>query len=182
MAPWGSVDRELITIPAGRVLLRPFLAEEVDAEWDAMLHADELTLGGPPDEARFRARLARSGQMVDGWLDLAIDVNGIASGRIQTFVPADRREDPTTYNIGILLRPAARGRGYGAEALDAFTRWLREHAGARRVEGRTDPRNHPMQRVFAKLGWDEEGVVPDGGREWLLFVAPQPSGRSGPRG
>ena len=143
MAPWGSVDRELITIPAGRVLLRPFQAEEVDAEWDAMVHADELTLGGPPDEARFRARLARSGQMVDGWLD---------------------------------------GRGYGAEALDAFTRWLREHAGARRVEGRTDPRNHPMQRVFARLGWDQEGVVPDSGREWLLFVAPQSSGCADPRG
>ena len=171
-----------------------------------------------------------TGQMVDGWLDLAIDVNGIASGRIQTFVPADRREDPTTYNIGILLRPAARGRGYGAEALDAFTRWLREHAGdrcrllalgddvtdedmfrslagedesivvgierdrptaarwrrehagARRVEGRTDSRNHPMQRVFARLGWDQEGVVPDSGREWLLFVAPQSSGCADPRG
>jgi hypothetical protein len=83
------VESELITIPAGRVLLRPLRAEEIDAEWAAV-------------------------------------------GRIQTFVPADR------------------------------------------VEGRTDPRNHPMQRVFRRLGWVWEGVVPDGGREWLLSVAPRP--------
>ena len=81
----GPVESELITIPAGRVLLRPLRAEEIDAEWAAMITA-----------------------------------------------------------------------------------------GARRIEGRTDPRNYPLQRVFHRLGWVWEGVVPDGGREWLLFVAPRP--------
>ena len=169
---------ETVTISAGRVLLRPLRAEEVDAEWAAMAEADDVVRNGLPDEAQFRARLVRSGRMVDGWLDLAIDVAGESVGRIQTFVPPDRVDEPTTFNIGIDLRPHVRGRGYGAEALDAFTRWLFAHAGATRVEGRTDPRNAAMQRVFRRLGWTVEGTVVDAGREWLLFTAPRTAART----
>jgi [ribosomal protein S5]-alanine N-acetyltransferase len=163
---------EPVTITASRVVLRPLRPEEIDAEWAAMVAADEVVVNGIPDEATFRERLARSGQMVGGWLDLAIDVDGQAVGRIQTFVPADRADQPSTYNIGIGLHPPARGHGYASEALEAFTRWLFEGAGATRVEGRTDPRNQEMQRVFGRLGWTLDGRVVDGGREWLLFTAP----------
>ncbi|MGH3348574.1 MAG: GNAT family N-acetyltransferase [Nocardioides sp.] len=163
---------EPVTITAGRVVLRPLRSEEIDAEWAAMVAGDDVAVNGVPDEATFRARLARSGRMVEGWLDLAIDVAGHAVGRIQTFVPPDRADDPSTYNIGIGLHPPARGQGHAAEALEAFTRWLFETAGAARVEGRTDARNQAMQRVFHRLGWVQDGRVVDGGREWLLFAAP----------
>ncbi|HEX6151569.1 GNAT family N-acetyltransferase [Nocardioides sp.] len=166
---------ELVTITAGRVTLRPLRPEEIDAEWEAMAAGDEVAQNGIPDEATFRARLARSGQLTDGWLDLAIDVGAQAVGRIQTFVPSDRIDEPSTYNIGIGLHPPARGQGFAAEALAAFSGWLFESAGATRVEGRTDSRNQAMQRVFHRLGWVQDGQVLDGGREWLLFVAPSAS-------
>jgi len=166
---------EPVTITAERVALRPLRPEEIDAEWAAMVAGDDVAVSVVPDEATFRARLARSGRMRDGWLDLAIDVAGEVVGRIQTFVPPDRVGQASTYNIGIGLHPAARGRGHAAEALEAFTRWLFEVAGATRVEGRTDPRNQAMQRVFHRLGWVQDGWVVDGGREWLLFAAPDTS-------
>ena len=164
---------EPVTITTGRVVLRPLRPEEIDAEWAAMVAGDDVAVNVVPDEATFRARLARSGRMLDGWLDLAIEVAGQAVGRIQTFVPPDRVDQASTYNIGIGLHPPARGQGHAAEALEAFTRWLFEHAGATRVEGRTDPRNRAMQRVFHRLGWVLDGRVVDGGREWLLFTAPE---------
>ena len=164
----------LITIPGERVLLRPLRQDEIDAEWAAMLASNEVVENQLPDESAFRARLARSGRLVDGWLDLAIDVGGESVGRIQTFVPADRADDSATYNIGIGLRPQARGHGYASDALAVFTRWLFAEAGASRVEGRTDPRNSAMRRVFDRLGWLEDGRVTDGGREWLLYAAPVP--------
>lgn len=166
-----------VTITAGRVVLRPLRPEEIDAEWAAMVAGDDVAVSTVPDEATFRARLGRSGWMLDGWLDLAIDVAGQGVGRIQTFVPPDRVDEASTYNIGIGLHPAARGRGHASEALEAFTGWLFETAGARRVEGRTDPRNDAMQRVFHRLGWVQDGWVEDGGREWLLFAAPDSLGR-----
>jgi len=167
------MQSEPVTITAGNVALRPLRPEEIDAEWAAMVAGDDVAVNVVPDEATFRARLERSGQMLDGWLDLAIDVSGHAVGRIQTFVPADRVDEPSTFNIGIGLHPPARGHGYAAEALDAFSRWLFESCGAARVEGRTDERNQAMQRVFTRLGWTQDGRVVDGGREWLLFTAPE---------
>jgi len=73
------------------------------------------------------------------------------------------------------LHPPVRGQGHAAEALEAFTRWLFESARATRVEGRTDPGNQVMQRVFHRLGWVQDGRVVDGGREWLLFTPPEQS-------
>lgn len=166
------MSSEPVTITGRRVVLRPLDPEEIDAEWAAMVAGDDLVVNRVPEEAAFRARLERSGRMVDGWLDLAIDVSGQAVGRIQTFVPGDRVDEPSVYNIGIGLHPPARGSGYGAEALEVFTRWLFECAGATRVEGRTDARNEAMQRVFDRLDWTLDGQVADGGREWLLFTAP----------
>jgi hypothetical protein len=49
--------------------------------------------------------------MHDGWLDLAIDLDGEMIGRIQTFPPAGRTLPPGTFDIGIGLRDVRRGQG-----------------------------------------------------------------------
>ena len=54
----------------------------------AMVDADPMTIAELPDETSFKARLQRSGHLADGWLDLAIDLDGVPIGRIQTFVPS----------------------------------------------------------------------------------------------
>ena len=89
------------------LLLRALRAGEIDEEWRAMVGADPMTIAELPDEASFKARLLRSGQLADAWLDLAIDLGGDAIGRIQTFVPPGRPLAPGVFEVGIGLREQA---------------------------------------------------------------------------
>ena len=93
-----------IRICGSRLVLRALRPDEIDAEWRAMVAADPMAIAELPDEASFRARLQRSGQLDDGWLDLAIDVGGVSVGRIQTFVPPGR---PLPLRGGPFCRPVA---------------------------------------------------------------------------
>jgi RimJ/RimL family protein N-acetyltransferase len=162
-------EAEGIWIRGSRLVLRPFRPAEIDDEWQAMATADPMTIGMLPDEARFKARLRNSGQMVDGRVDLAIDAGGAAIGRIQTFLPPDRAVPPGTFDIGIAVREQIRGKGYGREALTLLTGWLFEHQAAQVVEAPTDAANIPMRTVFDRVGWELAGPVTEIGREWLLY-------------
>jgi RimJ/RimL family protein N-acetyltransferase len=160
-----------VMIKGERLVLRALRPAEVDGEWQAMVAAAADPVIGVvlTDEAAFRARLARSGQMHEGWLDLAIDLDGTSIGRIQTFVPPDRAVAPGTFDVGIGLREHARGKGYGREALTIFTNWLFEHAGAQVVESSTTEANHPMRAVFRHAGWTEDGTITELGRQWVYY-------------
>jgi RimJ/RimL family protein N-acetyltransferase len=163
-----------ITVSGPRLLLRPLRPAEIDGQWQAMVAADPMTIAELPDEARFKARLRRSGELVDGWLDLAIDLRGALIGRIQAFVPAGRRLPPGTFEVGIALREDMRGKGYGREALTVFTGWLFEHAGAEVVEAPTDPANVAMRTVFDRAGWTLAGTLAEYGREWVMYRITRP--------
>jgi RimJ/RimL family protein N-acetyltransferase/ADP-ribose pyrophosphatase YjhB (NUDIX family) len=165
----GAADAPEIRIEGGHLVLRALRPDEIDAEWQAMVSADPMTIAGVPDEHAFQARLSRSGRLRDGWLDLAIDRGGACIGRIQTFVPEGRPRPPGTFDIGIGLREHARGRHHGREALRMLTDWLFEHEAAEVVEAPTDRRNAAMRRVFAAAGWSQAGTVTDHGREWVLY-------------
>jgi RimJ/RimL family protein N-acetyltransferase len=152
------------------LVLRPLLtAEEIDEAWQAMVSADPMAIAELPDEGSFRARLRRSGRLLDGWLDLAIDLDGVSIGRIQTFVPAGRTLPTGTFEVGIGLRENMRGRGYGREAVALLTNWLFEQAAAEVVEAPTDPRNVAMQAVFRRVGWAFAGSLTEHGREWVVY-------------
>jgi RimJ/RimL family protein N-acetyltransferase len=161
---------QLIEIRGSRLLLRPLRPPEIDDEWQDMVQADPMTIAGLPDEARFRARLQQSGYLVDGWLDLAIDLDGESIGRIQTFVPPDRPLGPGVFAVGIALREHARGQGHGLEALTLLTDWLFEHMAAQRIEAGTDPANVAMQKVFQRAGWEFVGTLNELSREWLMYA------------
>jgi RimJ/RimL family protein N-acetyltransferase len=160
-----------VVIRGARLVLRALRPDEVDAEWQAMVAGadDDSPSAVQADEARFRARLAWSGELRDGWLDLAIDLDGTAIGRIQTFVPPDRAVPPGTFTVGIGLREHARGQGHGREALSIFTGWLFEHAGAEVIDADTDENNRAMRAVFRHLGWTEDGTIAGAGHEWVLY-------------
>jgi RimJ/RimL family protein N-acetyltransferase len=160
---------EGIVIRGPRLLLRALTPAEIDDQWRAMVNSDPIAIARLPDEAGFKARLGRSGQMNDGWLDLAIDLDGTVIGRIQTFVPEERRLPPGTFDVGIGLDEAVRGKGYGREALALFTGWLFEHAAAQVVEAPTDPGNAPMRAVFGHVGWSLAGTVTEHQREWVMY-------------
>jgi len=152
-----------------RLLLRAITPAEIDGQWQAMVNSDPIAIAELPDEASFKARLRRSGHLEDGWLDLAIDLDGTVIGRIQTFVPAGRRLPPGTFEIGIGLDADVRGKGYGREALALLTGWVFEHAAAQVVEAPTDPGNAPMRAVFGHLGWSLAGTVTEYEREWVMY-------------
>ena len=158
-----------IVIHGPRLRLRALTPAEIDGQWQAMVNSDPIAIAELPDEASFKARLRRSGHLHDGWLDLAIDLDGTVIGRIQTFVPAGRRLSPGTFEIGIGLDVDVRGKGYGREALDLLTGWLFEHAAARVVEAPTDPGNAPMRAVFGHVGWSLAGTVTEYEREWVMY-------------
>ena len=158
-----------IEIRGPRLLLRALRASEIDEEWQAMVGADPMVIATLPDEEAFRARLRRSGRLVGGQLDLAIDLDGTLIGRIQTFVPPGRPLPPGTFEIGIGLREHAQGQGHGREALALLTGWLFEQAGAQVVESETDPANAAMRAVFRRAGWAQAGSLTEFGREWAVY-------------
>ena len=158
-----------VRIRGSRLLLRALQPGEIEEEWRAMVAADPMVIAELPQEAGFKARLRRSGHLEDGWLDLAIDLDGVSIGRIQTFVPPGRALPPGTYDVGIGLRENARNRGYGREALALLTDWLFEHAAAEAVEAATDPANAAMRAVFRKVGWMPAGSRTELGREWVMY-------------
>lgn len=63
------------------------------------------------------------------------------------------------WQVGISLLPAARGQGYGAEALRLLADYLFEHTDANRVEGSTDIENVASQRALEKAGYTREGII-----------------------
>jgi RimJ/RimL family protein N-acetyltransferase len=158
-----------VRIRGSRLLLRALQPREIEEEWRAMVTADPMAIAELPQEAGFKARLRRSGHLEDGWLDLAIDLDGVSIGRIQTFVPPGRALPPGTFDVGIGLRENARNRGYGREALALLTDWLFEHAAAEAVEASTDPANAAMRAVFRKVGWMPAGSLTELGREWVMY-------------
>lgn len=163
-----------VRIRGERLLLRALRPAEVEAEWRAMVTADPIARTELPDETSFKARLQRSGHLEDGWLDLAIDLDGVSIGRIQTFVPPGRPLPPGTFEVGIGLREAARNKGHGAEALALLTDWLFGHAAAQAVEASTDPANVAMRAVFQRVGWMLAGSLTELGREWVVYRITRP--------
>jgi hypothetical protein len=89
-----------VRIRGSRLLLRALQPGEIEEEWQAMVTADPMVIAGLPEEAAFKARLRRSGHLEDGWLDLAIDLDGVSIGRIQTFVPPGRALPSGTFDVG----------------------------------------------------------------------------------
>jgi RimJ/RimL family protein N-acetyltransferase len=169
-----KADTSDVRIRGPRLLLRALRPDEIEAEWQAMLTADPMTIAELPDEISFKARLGRSGHLEDGWLDLAIDLGGASIGRIQTFLPPGRPLQPGTFEVGIGLRAEARGKGYGREALALLTDWLFEHAAAVVVEAPTDPANVAMRTVFQRVNWILAGSLTEFGREWVMYRITRP--------
>jgi RimJ/RimL family protein N-acetyltransferase len=165
----AKADIRDVRIRGSRLLLRALQPGEIEEEWQAMVTADPMVIAALPEEAAFKARLRRSGHLEDGWLDLAIDLDGVSIGRIQTFVPSRWTLPPGTFGVGIGLREDARGKGYGREALALLTDWLFERATAEAVEASTDPANTAMRTVFRKAGWRPVGSRTEPGREWVMY-------------
>ncbi|WP_018682722.1 GNAT family N-acetyltransferase [Actinokineospora enzanensis] len=63
------------------------------------------------------------------------------------------------WNMGIMLLPAARGRGVGSAAIRMVVEHLFATTDLDRVEASTDVDNLPAQRALAAAGMRREGVI-----------------------
>jgi acetylserotonin N-methyltransferase len=79
------------------------------------------------------------------------------------------------FEIGIILLPHARGRGYGTQAQRMLTRYLFAHPPVHRVFAGTDADNVAEQRALEKAGFTREGV--HRGTGWRDLLAPSSDAR-----
>jgi len=83
--------------------------------------------------------------------------------------------DPAVGEVGFLIAPQARGRGYATAALLAISRWGFDALGLARIEWRAEVGNDASRRVAAKAGFAFEGVqragVGGGGTRRDMWVA-----------
>jgi RimJ/RimL family protein N-acetyltransferase len=67
--------------------------------------------------------------------------------------------DPRTGEVGFLVAPHARGRGYAPAALRALTDWGFDALGLVRVQWRAEVGNDASRRVAEKAGFTMEGLL-----------------------
>ena len=63
------------------------------------------------------------------------------------------------WNIGIVLLPEARGKGFGTQAQRLLARYLFAHTTVQRIEAATEVGNVAEQRALEKAGFTREGVL-----------------------
>ena len=63
------------------------------------------------------------------------------------------------WEIGIILLPEARGRGYGAQAQSLLARYLFAHTTAHRIWAGTEVENIAEQRALERAGFTREGIT-----------------------
>jgi [ribosomal protein S5]-alanine N-acetyltransferase len=140
--------------------LRPFRPEEAELVWAARTRRESPTSRITPGARRALDRqIAHSGAFHQGFLRLAIEVDGRLVGEIDARCPPEAFP-PGVVELGIELYDGAdRGRGHGGEAVRQLVERLFAREGAARVQASTAPGNAAMRRVLEKLGFTEEGTL-----------------------
>jgi [ribosomal protein S5]-alanine N-acetyltransferase len=157
--------------------LRPFRPEEAELVWAARTKSPSPTSRITPGARRALDRqIAHSGTFHQGFLRLAVDVEGRLVGEVDVRAP-EGAFPPGVYEFGIeLYESADRGSGRGAEAVRQLLEWLFTREGAERVQASTAPGNAAMRRVLEKLGFTEEGTLRgfmptrEGREDYLLYA------------
>ncbi len=77
---------------------------------------------------------------------------------------ADVELDPAvrTAHFTYYVAPRWRGQGYSSALLSAISRYLREHAGAERLQGFVEPQNVASRRALTTAGFKATTVDGDG--------------------
>lgn len=155
-------------LTTGRLVLRAFAAEDVDATRAAC--ADEVTQRWLPlprpytrDDAvdwctKTAHALRRSGDGVH------FAVTDAADGRLLGHVGLKKTDwRAAVSEVGYWVAPWARGRGVAAEATRAVGRWVLGPQSFQRMELRAAPGNAASLRVAEKAGMVREGVLRNAG-------------------
>ena len=170
----------MVDLPGAGIRLRSLVLDDLDS----LIAGGEgqpsfLRESRAQTRARLRERIERNPTLEDGGLlNLGIEVAGDLVGEIQARAPKCCFP-PGVCEIGITLFSAARGHGWGGEAVQLFTNYLRRE-GWGRVQASTACENVAMRRVLDRAGYQYEGVLrafspgDDGGRvDYVMYAATQ---------
>ena len=163
---------EPIELRGEKVVLRAFRLEEVTAAYE-QARVSTARVGSLTFE-RFQLRVARSGRLVDGRLDLAIESRGVLVGSIEARL-GEGTFPPGVCEIGVELVPEARGDGLGTEAVSLLSRHLLA-SGFGRVQASTSVDNAAMRGALEKAGFEYEGTLrgympeQDGRADFALYA------------
>jgi RimJ/RimL family protein N-acetyltransferase len=149
--------------PAGeRIALRPLAAADLDAVTVACRDPESVrwtTVPHPYQEsdARFfvHEHAPRTWRLGDGAIFAVADPAGAYAGSMDLRVSP---LDPGVADVGYLVAPWARGRGYASTALRRLVGWGFESLGLTRIEWRAYLGNDASRRVAEKAGFTIEGI------------------------
>ena len=168
----------MIELAGERVRLRTIGFADVDALVE-VADADPASFGGGGEERRQRLRkqVERNPTLEDGgFLALVVEVEDRVIGEVQARAP-NNAFPPGVCEIGISLLPAARGHGYGREAVALFTEHLLG-TGVARIQASTAVANRAMGLLLERVGYCFEGVLREfaptegGGRDdYVMYAA-----------
>jgi RimJ/RimL family protein N-acetyltransferase len=123
--------------------------------WDQYLVFYEHTLSEEQTQLTFE-RLTENNSGIHG---LVIEINGALVGFAHSsFTHSTWAENQDLYLEDLFIDPAARGKGYGRELIEAVTSFAREH-GARKLHWQTHKDNLTAQALYEKLATKSEFVI-----------------------
>jgi RimJ/RimL family protein N-acetyltransferase len=155
------------TLTGERVVLRPFVADDLSAMTEAIadpevgrltgsVNSSTATLDESFDEDRLREWYATRGQQ-DDRLDLAI-VDREGNECVGEAVLNEWDPENASCNFRILIGPRGRDRGLGTEATRLVLAHAFETMGLHRVSLEVYAFNPRAQRAYEKVGFVAEGV------------------------
>jgi RimJ/RimL family protein N-acetyltransferase len=107
---------------------------------------------------RHRERWIRDGMLNDDGGVLLI-ADGADTTGLVTFNRKQTNQVAHCWEIGVIVAPEFRGKGYGTEGQRLMARYLFDHSAANRVEAATEVDNLAEQRALEKAGFTREGVL-----------------------
>jgi ribosomal-protein-alanine N-acetyltransferase len=140
-----SLDDARLVLQGERDALAARIRASVPADWPGPGLAASLP--------GIVAHMAQHPADAAGWVWVVIDQQAAAMvGDIGFHSPV---RSVASVEIGYLIFPDARGRGYATEAAAALLAWAFSQPEVERVTARIEPGNGPSLRVAAKLGMRE---------------------------
>lgn len=109
------------------------------------------------DPGRFRRRWAEHGLLAPEQSMLAV-LSGDEFAGFVAWRQVGQVDVAPYWNVGIVLRPEARGRGIGTQAQRLLVDYLFAHTPVMRLEADTEDANLAEQRALEKCGFVREGV------------------------
>jgi RimJ/RimL family protein N-acetyltransferase len=118
-------------------------------------------LGGPPEPHDSRAVFAQQLQWWRAGTDAVFSIDAVGHHeRVGVTRVMFGLVDPFGFaEIGYILFPDGRGRGYATRTVRLVASWVFDDLGLGRLQARTVPDNVASQRVLERVGFQQEGLA-----------------------